>query len=245
MVTALQPHSLQQTRSLRCAVTTAPCRRACSSSCRRPRPCTNSINDKSAVVATSNDNAPSASSNGTEAADSTAEPQIECIGTAMDVQCYVSTDDEVPSNSITQQPEPVGPLGLTDAAVHRGQHVEVVETGIGASSYIVDDSQPPQSQSQMQPQEAARAAPPTAAAAAASGKPLQQLLGVALLVSPFFFWGTSMVAMKVCQTHLALPALSSQYAVAEASRWLSIESKAHDNHRSPILCIPPAVLVDP
>lgn len=25
-----------------------------------------------------------------------------------------------------------------------------------------------------------------------------QLLGAALLVSPFFFWGTSMVAMKVC-----------------------------------------------
>jgi hypothetical protein len=29
------------------------------------------------------------------------------------------------------------------------------------------------------------------------GGPLAQLLSTALLVSPFFFWGTSMVAMKV------------------------------------------------
>ncbi|KAF6254775.1 EamA-like transporter family-domain-containing protein [Scenedesmus sp. NREL 46B-D3] len=42
----------------------------------------------------------------------------------------------------------------------------------------------------------------TAAAAASGGGGLvQQLLGVALLISPFFFWGTSMVAMKPVTAH--------------------------------------------
>jgi hypothetical protein len=121
----------------------------------------------------------------------------------MDVQCYISDEDEAQpaaasSSSSTSDRKT---YGYTDEDVHTGQHVECVETGFGVSCFIADDepgaassSTPPQQQQRQQQQQ-----PMTAAAAAASGGggPLEQLLGVALLISPFFFWGTSMVAMKV------------------------------------------------
>lgn len=168
----------------------------------RSRPCRHSsfhlqrLRDASrseTTVAPDTDNAVTSRQNGASTGTPETGPHVDCVGTGMDVQCYVH-DDEAESTSPSNQ-QVMGPLGLTDADVHCGQHVDVVETGIGASCYIVDDTQTGPQQEQ---QGSSSQAPATAAAAAASGNPVQQLLGVALLISPFFFWGTSMVAMKVC-----------------------------------------------
>jgi hypothetical protein len=127
----------------------------------------------------------------------------------MDVQCYVSDEDEAQtarsSGSRSSSTAESKTYGITDEDVHQGQHVECVETGFGVSCFIADDepnstaqTQPLQQQQQQQQQQQEQQQPMTAAAAAAGGEGLlQQLLGVALLISPFFFWGTSMVAMKV------------------------------------------------
>lgn len=201
-----QASLLQFARPPRCPLAAVPRIRPCPVLGRRSRHSTHSNKDVKSTVTISTDNA-SSTSNGTTSTDaSQQEPHIDCIGTGMDVQCYISDgDDGTSSNRSAQQSSPLSPLGVTDADVHQGQHVEVVETGIGASSYVVEDkqaAQPPQQQQQQQQQ--AVQAPATAAAAAASGNPLQQLLGVALLISPFFFWGTSMVAMKVGWFHSLL-----------------------------------------
>lgn len=145
-------------------------------------------------------------------ADSTPQQSnIDCVGTGMDVQCYV-TNDEANQLSSTIESKT---YGFTDEDVHPGQHVECVETGFGVSCFVADDEPGASIQADTAAKESSKSAaatavpaveqqqqqqqPRTAAAAAASGSagPLQQLLGVALLISPFFFWGTSMVAMKV------------------------------------------------
>lgn len=135
------------------------------------------------------------------------DANIECVATGMDVQCYISDDE---SSSQTQQqpqtqphPQPAlaGFPANGNGQPSDGQHIDCVATGMDVQCFISDDDETAQAAAPgtagCAPSTAA--APKTAAAAAASGEggPLMQLLGAALLVSPFFFWGTSMVAMKV------------------------------------------------
>lgn len=130
------------------------------------------------------------------------DPQIECVATGMDVQCYI-TDDESstqPQQQMPRQPQPAlaGLPSNGNGQVPKGQHIDCVSTGMDVRCFISDDDA-----TTAAPKVGVSAAPaaPRTAAAAASGEggPMMQLLGAALLVSPFFFWGTSMVAMKVGQ----------------------------------------------
>lgn len=124
------------------------------------------------------------------------EPNVECVATGMDVQCYISDDEGSRPPSSQQQPQAPS-LAPSTNGNGQGQHIDCVATGMDVQCFISDDDEPASAAAaQGSP---AQAAPKTAAAAAASGEggPLMQLLGAALLVSPFFFWGTSMVAMKV------------------------------------------------
>jgi hypothetical protein len=105
--------------------------------------------------------------------------------TGMDVQCFITDDDEDASSK--QQTAGVKNGAPSTATISNG------------SMNAANKQQSKQQQQQQQQLEQPAVAPATAAAGAFSGDagPLQQLLSVALLVSPFFFWGTSMVAMKV------------------------------------------------
>lgn len=149
-----------------------------------PSLCQSSKTDSNATAQTTTSS--SQSQNG-----HTAEPHIDCVATGMDVQCYISDDEASPQ---TQQPAPSN---------GQAPQVECVATGMDVQCFIPDDeaaaAAATQSSTAAARPTAGPAAPKTAAAAAASGEggPLMQLLGAALLVSPFFFWGTSMVAMKV------------------------------------------------
>lgn len=156
---------------------------------------------------------------GTAASESGAQqqqqaPNVECVATGMDVACYVS-DDEQQQQSMSQQQTQTQQLvgfpasngnGNGKQGVPEGQHVDCVATGMDVQCFITDDDDSSAAASSTSATTSTKkaapttaAAPRTAAAAAASGEggPLMQLLGVALLVSPFFFWGTSMVALKV------------------------------------------------
>jgi hypothetical protein len=133
------------------------------------------------------------------------EPRIDCVATGMDVQCYISDDESSsqPQQHVSQQPQPAlaGLPSNGNGQVPEGQHIDCVSTGMDVQCFITDDDET--TAAPKVDGSAAPAAPRTAAAAAASGEggPLMQLLGAALLVSPFFFWGTSMVAMKVGRCH--------------------------------------------
>jgi hypothetical protein len=118
-------------------------------------------------------------------------------------------------------------LALQDSDLGAGERLNCVETGMGVSCYVAADEQPaPGSNgsdavgSQTPTASTTATAPPAAAAEAGAGSGvLQQLLGTALLVSPFFFWGTSMVAMKARMPLLRLGLSTSPLT---ASSWLSL-----------------------
>ncbi|KAF8068338.1 WAT1-related protein [Scenedesmus sp. PABB004] len=130
-------------------------------------------------------------------AEQPAAPRIDCVATGMDVECVVP-DGAAPARGADAAAGQAAPLlALSDDAAGPGQHIECVETGMGASCFVADDDPGGGADGA-----SAAPRPATAAAAAAGGDgPLAQLLGVALLVSPFFFWGTSMVAMKPVTAH--------------------------------------------
>jgi hypothetical protein len=135
-----------------------------------------------------------------------AEPKVECVATGMDVQCYISDDESTQGQQHQEtqpQPQPAiaGFPSNGNGQPSGNQHIDCVATGMDVQCFISDDDDAPAAAPSRAGAPASTAAPPpkTAAAAAASGEggTLMQLLGAALLVSPFFFWGTSMVAMKV------------------------------------------------
>lgn len=170
----------------------------------RPKQQPHIVHRRQAVAVASN-RAPADSSAATELSGNTSrqqsngkqpEPNVECVATGMDVQCYISDDEGSRPPSSQQQPQQAPALATSMNGNGQGQHIDCVATGMDVQCFISDDGEPASSAAAVQ---GSPAAPKTAAAAAASGEggPLMQLLGAALLVSPFFFWGTSMVAMKV------------------------------------------------
>lgn len=68
------------------------------------------------------------------------------------------------------------------------QRIDCIATGMDVQCQIQDDNEPITSSSQQ---------PVQLASPQQDNSLLNQLGAVALLISPFFFWGTSMVAMKV------------------------------------------------
>jgi hypothetical protein len=119
-----------------------------------------------------------------------------------------STSAEADAGSATNQRTP-------------GKHVECVGEGQAVRCSVVDNGVA----STSQPQE------PQLSIAASVG-PVETLVAGALLISPFFFWGTSMVAMKVrCLAHwlqycVPKPACSASCTWGNASHWAQQPRKA-------------------
>jgi hypothetical protein len=116
----------------------------------------------------------------TTGTDAQAGPHVECIATGMDVQCYVEGYLE---NGTTPPPG-------TAATSSNGSSSSAAAAAAAAAAAPASPSpQPP----------AAADLPAKEEPAWLSGLPpmAAQAVSTALLVSPFFFWGTSMVAMKV------------------------------------------------